>query len=760
VTRKLLSILFFQLVTVTAFAQFSRQEADSMLNALVKTTLERQRIDLLLNLAQFHILKPGEFQADFDSASFFMNEAGTLNKTLKSPDAEGYLLLTETYLLRETGQRDEARKMNERAVTVLESGSNKSYLAMAYYELSWYYDHFDAVQRPEKIRLVERAVELFRQDGNTRKKARALEMLGDLYDIAGEHSTAIGILHAALAAYDSVGDRKLQGVYVILGGAYADLADYGQALSYLLKALKIAHALGDTSMQLCNINNNLAAIYSTVGRHDMSQAYAKDALAIAKKYKDEDAIFFLSVNLAFRYNRDGRPERGLEVLDSIPASLRSHLDVEDKAFLDEVYLRNYLSLKQYKKAETFVRPLAAAADGKMLIPKDKGIIYRLIAAYYFHANQYAKARTYLMKNLDPTIKRSYPYGTIQDSHLWYKLDSVRGDFRSAFSHLHYYQTKMDSILGENRIRQLQVLSVEYEIALKEDSIKLKDKNILLLTQQNRLQQAKLQQANLIKNVTVAGTILAFVIIGLLYRLYRQKRKSHKVVTQKNEQLHHLLTEKEWLLKEIHHRVKNNLQIVMSLLNSQSAYIDNEPALTAIHDSQHRVHAISLIHQKLYNAENVSSIDISLYIRELVSYLRDCFNTGQRIRFELNIEELEMDVAHAVPLGLILNEAITNSIKYAFPGQRQGVIAVTLTATETHFVLRISDNGIGMPKHLDANRPGSLGLSLIAGLTEDLEGSFSIESNEGTTLQLSFGHEHGVNQTASGAESFVGISETG
>ena len=82
----------------------------------------------------------------------------------------------------------------------------------------------------------------------------------------------------------------------------------------------------------------------------------------------------------------------------------------------------------------------------------------------------------------------------------------------------------------------------------------------------------------------------------------------------------MLTEKEWLLKEIHHRVKNNLQIVMSLLNSQSAYIDNEPALTAIHDSQHRVHAMSLIHQKLYSSENVSSIDMSLYIRELVSYL--------------------------------------------------------------------------------------------------------------------------------------------
>src|SRR6185369_1941097 len=125
------------------------------------------------------------------------------------------------------------------------------------------------------------------------------------------------------------------------------------------------------------------------------------------------------------------------------------------------------------------------------------------------------------------------------------------------------------------------------------------------------------------------------------------QKSSNLISRKNEQLQHFLNEKEWLLKEIHHRVKNNLQIVMSLLNPQSAYIDNEPALTAIHDSQHRVHAMSLIHQKLYNSENVSSINMSLYIQELVTYLSDSFNTRQQIRFELAIEPLEMDVSQAV-----------------------------------------------------------------------------------------------------------------
>src|SRR5262249_26096035 len=152
------------------------------------------------------------------------------------------------------------------------------------------------------------------------------------------------------------------------------------------------------------------------------------------------------------------------------------------------------------------------------------------------------------------------------------------------------------------------------------------------------------------------------------------------------------------------------------------------------------HAMSLIHQKLYNSENLSSIDMSFYIRELATYLRDSFNTGKRIHFEFNIEPLEMDVSQAVPLGLILNEAITNSIKYAFPDGRNGVITISLCASNPEqFVLNISDNGVGIPVQFNFNnkKPGSLGFSLIEGLSADLDGEFSIESNNGTTITISF-----------------------
>jgi two-component sensor histidine kinase len=452
----------------------------------------------------------------------------------------------------------------------------------------------------------------------------------------------------------------------------------------------------------------------------------------------------LATNIAKVYNDLNRPQLTLQVLASIPKTFVVSESPIDKANIDMHYLRTYIMLKQFDKAQPYYDTITSIANSNRVGDVTKDLIYKYAADYCIYTNQIAKARRYLIRTIPISLKYRSVNADVDDARLWYKVDSALGNYRSAFKHLLYYKTKTDSILSETRVRQLQVLGVEYETEMKEDSIKSKEKDIALLTQKNSLQQANLRQATLVKNVTIAGIILSFIIIGLLYRQYQHKQRTNQLITHKNGQLQHLLNEKEWLLKEIHHRVKNNLQIVMSLLNSQSAYIDNPYALTAIHDSQHRVHAMSLIHQKLYGSENLSSINMSVYVRELVTYLSDSFDTGQRIRFECHIEPLEMDVSQAVPLGLILNEAITNSIKYAFPDGRNGVVSISLSATTPgHYLLRISDNGMGMPSHADNRKSGSLGMSLMEGLSEDLNGSFSIENNRGTTINISFADDRTV-----------------
>jgi two-component sensor histidine kinase len=402
----------------------------------------------------------------------------------------------------------------------------------------------------------------------------------------------------------------------------------------------------------------------------------------------------------------------------------------------------YRGVRQFKLAEQYV----TSADSIINLPETPAVMKSYLGlninfqfgTIYFTSGQLAKSKKYFEQYLSGSARPANIKTDMSAYECLIHIDSVFHDDVSAVKHYKEYIQLLDSNFTVSQIRQAEELNVTYQTKEKQDSI-------TLLSQQAKFEQTNLKQANLTKNLTVAGIIAVLIIAGLLYRQSRLRKKNNNLITHNNEQLQHLVAEKEWLLKEIHHRVKNNLQIVMSLLNSQSAYIDNETALTAIHDSQHRVQAMSLIHQKLYSAESVSSIEVSFYIRELVSYLTDSFNVGQRIRFELAIDPVEMDVSQAVPLGLILNEAITNSIKYAFPGGRDGVIAISLLNTSAyHYLLCISDNGIGMPANYD-KRTNSLGMSLMKGLSEDLDGNFSIENHNGTTIKITFMNDLAVHR---------------
>lgn len=231
-----------------------------------------------------------------------------------------------------------------------------------------------------------------------------------------------------------------------------------------------------------------------------------------------------------------------------------------------------------------------------------------------------------------------------------------------------------------------------------------------------------------------------IILGLLYNQYRIKQKNNQEVSLKNKSLERLLDEKEWLLKEVHHRVKNNLHTIMSLLETQSAYLKDD-ALLAVQNSQHRVYAMSLIHQKLYQMENSTNVNMAVYLPELISYLSDSYDTGHRINFNSRFDNIQLDISQAIPVGLILNEAITNAIKYAFPGKANGDISIQMTRSgEKNILLSIADNGIGLPADWAIIQKNSLGLKLMKGLSDDLRAKFTVNSEKGTTITLEFQKE--------------------
>lgn len=217
-------------------------------------------------------------------------------------------------------------------------------------------------------------------------------------------------------------------------------------------------------------------------------------------------------------------------------------------------------------------------------------------------------------------------------------------------------------------------------------------------------------------------------------LFLKEEISQKVAAE--EQLQASLNEKMTLLKEVHHRVKNNLQIIVSLLNLQSQYITDESVLAVIRESQNRVRAMALVHEKLYQTRDISKIDLGEYIRFLAESLFQSYGARSRkIGLNTDIKEIHVDINTAIPFGLIMNELISNSLKYAFPEGMEGKLEITITTTNELINVVCRDNGVGIPADLDWRNTQSLGLRLVNSLVEQLNGTIDLDMSAGTQFTL-------------------------
>lgn len=205
------------------------------------------------------------------------------------------------------------------------------------------------------------------------------------------------------------------------------------------------------------------------------------------------------------------------------------------------------------------------------------------------------------------------------------------------------------------------------------------------------------------------------------------------------QLTNSLKEKEVLLKEIHHRVKNNLQIISSLLKLQSEYIQDPMVVSLFKDSYNRVRSMALIHEHLYQSLGLAQIEAERYIQNLVTNLTQSYHfAGLTLNLQIQVDPILLDIDTAIPCGLILNELICNALKYAFPGQKNGQIEIWLRVlNEGEWSLGVQDNGVGLPAEFDLEQTDSLGLQLVVNLTQQLEGELIVMPGQGTGLEVRF-----------------------
>ncbi|WP_121810603.1 tetratricopeptide repeat-containing sensor histidine kinase [Mucilaginibacter kameinonensis] len=744
VVKKWLATCCLLLCALLGFAQ--QPSLPALKKQLQKSNADSVRVNLLIKTGNYFLSKKLA-----DSAQYYASQAENLSASLKYVEGTGnsYILMAQASIIRK--DKDACYPMIQKAIDLFTKYKLYRPTAEAVIRLGDAHAVFEGDDVNRKIASLQKASIELHKSTDKKREADVLKDLGDNLQILGRHEESLTILKQSFAVYQSIHYPYLQGIYDLMGSVSAQLGDYNKAIKYGLLAVKTAEAVNDTTMQLCTIYNRLGLTYYITRQFKIAQNYFEKSLVIAEKYKDSGSIILLASNLSVIYLKYNKPEKVIPLLKRTEAN-QPNMSIEQRATIESLILIAYATMKQYDEGLAYCKKQLEIAKQLDQHSNPQEIVQHAIANFYIAFKMDKPAREHLAHFRSLSIEHQNPANIAKSYLLAFKLDSAETKYAEAVEAYKKYTAINDSLFSKKKANEIERLQIQYETEKKDHELKIKEQNIQLLTKQAQLQKANIKQERLTRNLTIAGAALLALLLGLNYNRFRLKRRINQKlqvqqneISQKNRSLttlvqekDNLLEEKEWLMKEIHHRVKNNLQIVISLLNTQSNYITNDIAFNAIRESQHRMQSISLIHQKLYQSENLALVDMPAYINDLVDYLKTSFDTGTRISFETHIVDAEFDVTRAVPLGLILNEAITNAIKYAFKDGREGKISISMEETDHNtYILKISDNGSGIPSPENITKSKTLGMSLIRGLSKQVGGTFKVENDNGLSVIIEF-----------------------
>lgn len=521
--------------------------------------------------------------------------------------------------------------------------------------------------------------------------------------------TAMILSNEAEAIADNSGNDTLMAMaYAGKSAVYLIHDNNDKTLEYALKGLKISERTHLPPDIMASLYRKLGYIY----RNTNKSASGIDA------YKKAFAWSAASHNLhdmAATASNIGNIFSAFKQYDSALHYHAEAVDISLKGNFTDILVRSYINiiqayngLKQYSKAFATVTAMEPYFNNADVTPITKGLAYTVIASLDLRHGNYnhALASTYL-DSMQRLMRATSPG---KDNQIDYYLDRALLEF--SLKHFESASVALEKYNDLKKIREDEIISghtqeleTRYETGKKDAQIKDLDK-------QNRLR----------KNLLLISLTASCIFLALLFLLWRQNKKIKK-------QEGHL----NYLMKELHHRVKNNLQIVSSLLNLQSAKIEDEQAQKALMEGQHRIEAMSLIHQKLYQTKTSSRVNIKEFIAELSENLLHAYGySANRFNLQLQITVQELEADTAIPVGLILNEAVTNAFKYAYKNVANPALHISLKEEENKLLLLVADNGTTLTEKA-WKQSTSFGRQLMQSLTQQLEGHMQLNCDNGSTF---------------------------
>jgi two-component sensor histidine kinase/Tfp pilus assembly protein PilF len=521
-----------------------------------------------------------------------------------------------------------------------------------------------------------------------------------------------------------------------MGMVYYNQGEYENALVHYLRALKLSEEIGNAngvSDNLCNIGT----VYRTQKKYDKALEYQFKALKMDEASGNKYAIASDHTNIGNIYFD---AENYQKAMIYYPKALKVFEELSDKQNTATV-LNNiggiYFSRKNYTMAiENFNRAIKIyEAEGDKL---GIAIDFNNIGEVYADQGKYDKALDYYKKSLLVATEigakdiQKYNYNGLAE------LSSALNDYKSAFEYHKLYFDVTNELLNSETSSHINEMAIKYETEEKEkENVLLKEEN----TKQNFLNQHQKEIGNYLILGLVSVSLVGFTFFSRSRRKEKEKENLEKIVSERTFELKNKNKQKELMLQEIHHRVKNNLQLISSLLRLQTNFKGDKEVDEILSNCNNRIKCMAILHDKLCQANDYSEINSLEYFTELTSYVSGNYdNVITNIKTDLNVTPLTLHINKLIPCGLIMNELVSNAYKYAFnESDTDNTIKISFSknAVNQTYELIISDNGKGLPENFDAEEQGGLGLVIVQSLVEQLDGKISYIRNKGTSVEIIF-----------------------
>jgi two-component system, sensor histidine kinase PdtaS len=617
-------------------------------------------------------------------------------------------------------------KYGWKALTLSKKIDDKNGIIISYSNLGFTYG-YDG-KHDKALKMYRRSLEYSRKYKQELSFVNALVNIGTIYDIKSDYKNSLRCYFYAL----NYGKRTkntdlLADVYQNLGVTYYSLGNLPESLKMHFKSLRNYDKLKDDSGKVDEYNS-IGNVYADLGNEESALAMYQKSLKLALRLQDKDGIGNASVNIGIVYKDLKRYPEALTMYDK---AIRVYSSIDDRPGLAIVYndkAKLYYNTGKYQEAiaicETSLKnSLSVDEIGETTNS------YLTLSKVYIKLGELKKAKALI----DLSLRQSFDIRekqNIRDSYsALIQLDSASNDFKSAFEHQKQWLSYRDSIINQEAEEKSYRTVLQYSFDKKADLEQRKhDRAIAQLNHQNKLSS---QQKKYLVIILIVFSLSGLVIWYFARRSINNRKELAAFLANENQH-------KEILLQEVHHRVNNSLQMISSLLSIQADSTENNEIRDYLLKSENRIQSMSVMHQLLHLGESKLEVNMQDYFNGVLDFYSSLLESKPQVKLKVSVPSVSFHTKLAMPLAIILNELITNSLKYAFPNE-EGEIDVSLSfeADSGTWVFSVKDNGIGMQTKDTPIDQSSLGLTLVQLMVKQIAGTITIHSDHQMAVLIRF-----------------------